>query len=269
MAKDKGGTAALAKWDEELAREAEAAAKMEENSGGGQFFSVKAGVLTFNDAPVPGNEMAVVIVDHILENVYYEGEYDAENRAGPSCFAFGRDEKEMAPHDVAVKAGTAQEGPCRECPMNEFGSADKGKGKACKNTRRLALLPAGTLKDNGRKLELIDDPEHYATTPVGYMKLAVTSVKGFAAFVKQVAGTLKMPPHGIVTKVRVVSDAKTQHKVTFEPMHKLPASLIPAIMKRREEVKATIDFPYQPAEEDAKPKGKAAKGGRAAGSRRY
>lgn len=264
MAKDKGS--AIQKWDEELAKLAEQTANMEASAGGGQFFSVKGGVLTFGDAPVPNNEMAVVIIDHILENVHYEDEYDADNRSSPTCYAFGRDEKEMTPHQAAVDAGRAEEGPCKSCEKNEFGSADRGKGKACKNTRRLAMVPAGTLKDNGRKITLIDDAEHYATTPVGFMKLPVTSVKGFATFVKQVADTMRVPPCGLATKVSVVPDAKTQHKVLFTPMAKLPNSLIPAVMKRREEVMATIDFPYQAPEEDAPKKGKGKSGSR---SKRY
>lgn len=261
-----GKTKALAKWDAELAKEAEVAAAMEANTGGGQFISTRGGKLSIDDAPVPGNRMAVHVLDHIMENVYYEGDYDADNPSAPSCYAFGRDEKTMSPHPKVVEAGTAVSEKCAGCPNNEFGSADKGRGKACKNTRRLALLPAGTYDEKG-KLKLFTDSEHHESANIRFMKLPVTSVKGFAGFVKSVAGTLKMPPHGIITKVSVEPDAKTQHKVVFEPVQKLPESVGPAVMKRREEAKATIEFPYASFEEsDDKPKGK--KGGKKA-ARKY
>jgi hypothetical protein len=249
-------TTALVRWDEELAKQAEVAAGMEANTGGGQFFSTKSGVLSWQDAPLPNNQMAVVILDSILENVYYEGRYDPEVPQGPVCFAFGREEKTMGPHQLVIDAGKQMcgaSGQCAGCPMNEWGSSDVGRGKACRNTRRLAMIPAGTFNQAG-KFELFDDEEHFASTAIGFMKLPVTSVKGYASFVKQVAGALRRPPFGIVTKVMVKPDPQTQFKVVFEPLMNLPDELMSVIMTRHEEAKSTIDFPYQPNEEEAAPK---------------
>jgi hypothetical protein len=245
---------ALVRWDEELAKQADVSAAMEANAGGGQFFSLKAGVLIWQDAPMPDNQMAVVIVDHIFENVFYEGRYDADNPQGPVCFAFGRDDAKLTPHQLVVDAGNAQYGAaklCAGCPQNEFGTAETGRGKACKNTRRLALLPAGNFAKG--QFKLIEDEEHYLSTRIGYLKLPITSVKGFAGFVKQVAGTLRRPPHGIVAKVKVVPDPKSQFMVLFEPLMNVPDELMGAIMKRREEIMPVIDFPYLPREEEAAP----------------
>jgi hypothetical protein len=249
-------TTALVRWDEELAKQAEVAAGMEANTGGGQFFSTKSGVLSWQDAPLPNNQMAVVILDSILENVYYEGRYDPEVPQGPVCFAFGREEKTMGPHQLVIDAGKQMcgaSGQCAGCPMNEWGSSDVGRGKACRNTRRLAMIPAGTFNQAG-KFELFDDEEHFASTAIGFMRLPVTSVKGYASFVKQVAGALRRPPFGIVTKVMVKPDPQTQFKVVFEPLMNLPDELMSVIMTRHEEAKSTIDFPYQPNEEEATPK---------------
>ena len=261
MATKKTGTQ-VAKWDEELARQAELAAKMEANAGGGQFFTTKGGVLAWQDAPMPGNQMAVVILDHIMENVYYEGAFDPDNPSSPTCFAFGRDDAKMTPHQTVVDAGNAQYGAaklCQGCPMNEFGTAIVGKGKACKNTRRLAMIPAGQFDQRGR-FQLTNDEEHFETTTVGFMKLPVTSVKGYAGFVKQVAGALRRPPHGIITKVHVKPDPKNQYVVLFEPIQNVPDNLMAAVMKRHEEVKSVIEFPYQLGDGEEKPKKPAKKG---------
>lgn len=261
------GGSSIMKWDEELAKEAQAAAATEANTGGGKFLSVKGGILSWNNSPVPNNKLPVIILDQIFENVMYKGEFDPENPSSPSCFAFGRDEKEMKPHEVPVEAGTAEDGPCAACPMNKFGSADKGKGKACKNIRRLGLISAGQFGAND-KFKLIDDPEYYEKSEVGFFKLSVTSVNGFAAYVKQVAAALKRPPYGIITRMSVQPDAKSQFKVVFEPMQVVPTNLMQTIVNRRKEVMTSIDFPYQAFEaSEAKPKGKAAaaKGGKSKG----
>lgn len=241
----KKGTSVVA-WDEELAKQAAIAAGMEESTASGQFFGLKAGVLTWNDTPVQNNEMAVIILDSVLENVYYEGAYDPDVPQSPTCFAFGRDDKTMAPHANVVAAGNQQcgaSGLCNGCEMNEFGSAEKGKGKACRNTRRLAMIPAGNFNKNG-DFTMFKESDHFATTPIGFMKLPVTSVKGYAAFVKQVAGVLRRPPHGIITKVKVIPDPKSQFKVIFEPLENVPNDFMGSIMERNKEAQALIEFPY-------------------------
>jgi hypothetical protein len=253
---------ALQRWDEELAREAEIASKAEANAGGGAFFSFRGGILAFNDAPVPDNRMAVVIVDGIFENVFYEGAFDANNPSPPTCFAFAREEADLQPHAAVVEAGQAQNDVCRGCEWNEWGTSDRGRGKACRNTRRLAVIPAGEYAND--RFAAYTDAEHFEKAPIGFLKLPVTSVKGYANFVKQVAGALRRPPHGIFAKVSVAPDAKTQFRVLFEPIANVPDALMAAVMKRREEARSIIAQPYPLSFEDepaAKPAARgAAKG---------
>lgn len=236
-------TTDVTNWESELERQALIASGMEANSGTNAFFSVRAGQLSFDGAPIPGNQMAVVIVDSILENVYYEGAYDAENPSPPTCFALGRDDT-LAPHETVVEAGQAQHEACKGCPQNEWGSAERGRGKACRNTRRVAMIPAGTIDVQSGRFTPFTDVQQFAAAPLGYFKIPVTSVAGYATYVKQIAGALKRPPHGVFTKVRVVPDAKTQLRVLFEPLEPAPATLIPTLMKRHAEVAAAIEFPY-------------------------
>lgn len=251
MATRKSTTTAIATWDEELAKQAAIAAATEASTASGNFFSVKGGALSFNDAPMPRNQMGVVILDYVLENVYYEGRYDPEEIQSPTCFAFGRDDKTMSPHQQVIDAGNSQAGAsglCAGCPMNEWGSSDIGRGKACRNSRRLAMIPAGTFDEHDR-FKAFTDPEQFETAPIGYLKVPVTSVKGFSAFVKQIAGALKRPPHGIFTKVSVRPDPQTQLKVLFEPIAQVPNNLFEVIMRRHDEAKNSIEFPYSPPEE--------------------
>jgi hypothetical protein len=245
----------IMKWDEELAKQAAEAAKIEESTSTGAFFGLKSGVLTFNDSPLPNNEMAVVILDGVLENVYYPGTYDPDTPQGPACFAFGRDEKEMRPHEVSVQNGTSVNDTCDGCPMNEWGTAETGRGKACRNTRRLAMIAAGKFEANG-KFKAFTDVDHFESASLAYMKLPVTSVKGYAAFVKQVTGALRRPPYAIFTRVKVVPDATSQFKVTFEALGPVPDNLMGVVMSRHDEAKASIEQPYQPFEDAAPTRGK-------------
>lgn len=247
-------TTALVKWDEELAKQAQLAAAVEESTATGSFFSLKSGQLSFNDTPLPNNEMAVIILDSLLENVYYGGKYDPDNVQPPICFAFGRDEKTIAPHKVVIEAGQSMagsSGQCQGCEMNEWGTAETGRGKACRNTRRLAMIPGGTF-ENGR-FKAFTDEEALQTSAIGYMKLPVTSVKGYAAFVKQVVGALKRPPHAIYTRVSVRPDPNTQFKVVFEPLSQIPNELLGVVMQRHDEAKQSIEFPYTLDREEQAP----------------
>lgn len=230
-------------WDEELALQAGASAKMEESTSTGAMFSIKSGVLSWNDSPVENNQMAVIITDAILENVAYEAEFDIDNPAPPRCFAFGRDVIEMKPHASVFEKGQQVNDVCAGCEYNKFGTADKGKGKKCRNIRRLALIPAGKLDGNG-KFTMEKSEDAFADATMGFMKLPVTSTTAFAAYVKTLAGAMRRPPHGVFTKIKVVPDAKSQFKVTFEPLGLVPNNLMGAVMGRHKEAVLSIEQPY-------------------------
>lgn len=243
---------AVANWDEELAKHAAAAAQTEASTATGNFFSVKGGILAWNGSPMKNNEMAVIVLDSVLENIYYGSDFDQDDPKGPRCFAFGREEKDMIPHEAATEAGTNPSDACNGCPMNEFGTADKGKGKACRNVRRLALIPAGGFDKSGQ-FEPEEDTGVYDDAQMGFLKLPVTSVKGYAAYVKTLASTMKRPPLGVFTKIKVVPDANTQFKVTFEALGLVPNELMAPIMTRKQEAVGTIESPYKVDEIEEKP----------------
>jgi hypothetical protein len=82
-----------------------------------------------------------VVLDFIWFMVNYPGVFNANNPQQPNCFAIGRDNPDsglLVPHETSADK---QGDNCKECPKNQWGSAPSGKGKACKNQRRLILLP--------------------------------------------------------------------------------------------------------------------------------
>jgi len=238
-------TTAVTNWEAEMEEQAKAAAAQEANTGGGSFFSTKAGVLAFGGQALPNNEMAVLIVDGILENVWYPGAYDPDEMIPPGCFAFGRDEADIAPHLSVVQNGTAQSKLCKDCEKNAWGSAEKGAGKACGNRRRLALITAGKLDEKTGAFTPILDPEHYTSSSVGYLKVPPTSIAGYANYVKQLSAGAKRPPHGVFTKVKVRPHPKKQFEISFEALDLCPGAIMGAIMERHKQEAQLIEFPYQ------------------------
>lgn len=246
--KNEGG--AIIKWEEELAKKANIAAGMVAGLGGSKYISSRGGVLSVNNSPIPGNRAAVVIIDSVLENALYDGDFDPDEPRPPKCYAFGREVGAMAPHQKVVDAGDAQSESCKNCPKNQWGSADKGRGKACKNIARIAVVMAGQyVGDTGNKLKLLDDPDYYRKAEVYMMKLPVTSVGAFAAFVKSVREAWGGDLAQIATKVSVVPDAKSQYKVTFEAIQELPKAVMPAILQKWKEVEPTMAQEYPDPQE--------------------
>lgn len=238
MAKAK--TQALTKYDAELAKYAQQAVDTEKNVGGGNFISLKSGRMAYKGAEIPGNKMNCIVVDHILENDFYQDAYDPDNMNPPDCYALGRDEDELAPHENSV---APQSESCATCPQNEFGTGGvSGKGKACGNKRRLALVTEGDMED-------VENAE------IAYLRLPVTSVRAWAGYVRQLKDVLNKPPFAVVTEIEVVPDDKTQFKVQFNLVQEIDeAEAIGALLALREKVEKEIAFPYQVvAVEEVKP----------------
>lgn len=242
-------------FDEELAKFAKQFGAQEQVTGG-NFFSFGVGSISYDGASFPNGEMACIILDGMFENVFYEGPYDPSNPRPPVCFAYSfADRGEgMTPHELSSKR---QCDNCKACPKNQWGSGKKAdgtpsKGKACKNTRRLAIIPAGSFV--GGQFQAIAEKEHFRESAMGYARLPVTSVENYQGYVKQVADALSRPPFGVFTKIKSVPDPKNQFKVVFEVLGKVPNSILQIIMERYKSAHEEITFPYQPMnEEEIKP----------------
>lgn len=233
---------AMVSWSEELAKRAQMAAAIEENVGqGGSFISLKGGRLTFQGAEIPGNKVNVVVIDHILEYSYYEGRYDPDNPAPPSAYALGRDENTIRWHENSIPEYAGE--LCKDSDINQWGSAEQGRGKAAKNQRRLALLTE----------DQIEDAETIEGAQPAFLKIPVTSVKGWAGYVRQLEKTLQRPPLGVVTEISIVPDAKTQFKLQFRLVEAIDdGEVIEALLAKADATET--DFPYPPpSDEDEAP----------------
>lgn len=254
---------AVTQWDERFAKVAEQYAQEEKTAG--DFLSTRGGVLTFQEEQLPGNQIVVVILESVKERTYYTERFDPnrEHNMPPVCYAFARmgEEEEMAPHLESMKADKSYFEPqndiCATCPHNEWGSSDTGRGKACSERRRLALLPAGFYSKkkgtrNEYELELFTEEEHFATADIAMLKLPTTSLKQWGKYVATLSSQYRRPPFGVVTRIYLEPDPKNQFVVKFEMIDLLPAEMIDTIVARHEEAGATMITGYAPPSAEAK-----------------
>lgn len=236
-------TQALAKFDEAFAASARRMQDHADDFGGGKFISVRAGQLMVDGAPVQGNQVAVVVLDSLRENVYYVGDFDPDDPQPPVCYAFSGDEGPMAPHP---KAQQAQSAACKGCRWNEYGTATKRKGKACKNRIRVAVLSGGTMARGA--FEAFDDPEHFASDGIYQLSIPPTSGKAWKQYLNGIGG---VHPVKLFTLISVIPDQKDQWHLQFTKLDKVPTDLYPALRSRIDEARESISQPYpEPSEEE-------------------
>lgn len=224
------------KWDAELAAFAQESAAKE--VVGGSFLSFKSGILAFQGSPIPGGKLEVVVVGDCHENTYYDQPYDADNPISPACFAFSEDGKNMAPHPDCADP---QNKDCATCRWNQYKSADNGKGKKCRNIRRLALLPADQL-DSG-------DVE------LAFAKIPPTSVENFATLKLKVANTMHRPLWAAVSTISSAPHVKKQVEVSFNYVSNITDGKVLQMLKDKvETIQNALQVPYTySAPEEAPP----------------
>lgn len=132
-----------------------------------------------------------VIIDFMTRHTFYPGAYVEGSPEPPTCFAIGRNPEEMVP---SKSIETPQNKTCQGCPMNEFNTAQGGRGaaKACKNTRILALVPWNATS-----------PE----TPIWTVQVAPTALKSFDSYIASLKRD-DLHPIEVITEISFDVDAQ-------------------------------------------------------------
>lgn len=231
---------ALTKWEDKFQA---AAVKAKAITGviGGDFIGTQGGILTVDKVKVPNNTLNVIVLAHIFENGFYVGKFDPKNPQPPVCFALGDAEDAMKPHELSAEPQGEGAG-CAQCPWNQWNSADTGKGKACRNGRRLAVIAADSIEGDISKAK------------VRYLKIPPTSLTAWDGYVQQMADTLHRPPWALVTNIKCVPgtpgggtgfsfEISLDKRVEDETDD---TAVFEALEAKAAEVEKLIDFPYQP-----------------------
>ena len=96
-----------------------------------------------DDEPASSIEVVILASNPNKSKVYYESGYEQGSTAKPTCYS----NDGVGP---AADAEEPQAKKCATCPHNQWGSRitdNGGKGKACGDSMRLAIAPAGQIND--------------------------------------------------------------------------------------------------------------------------
>lgn len=167
--------------------------RVDTSSTGGRI-STLGKMFTIPGGATSQGPLSLVILDWRITHAYYTGIYDPAKLKSPDCWAIS-ETLHCAPDPQKVK--TVKHSDCTSCPFNEWGS--RGKGKACKETRRLAVAPLDAKPGD---------------TPF-LLEVSPTGIKSFEGMVSTLQGK-GMTPMEIVTEVAFRSDA-TYPTLVFSP----------------------------------------------------
>jgi hypothetical protein len=121
--------------------------------------------------------------------------------------------------------------------MNAWGSSPRGgKGKACKNSRTLAIIPANTSQ------------EEVVTAEMATLKLPVMSVKNWSMYVQKCGALHSRPFFSLKTQIGTVPDQKSQFRITFKDEEALPMGMIEPIMSIQEKAGSLLQHVYEAKE---------------------
>lgn len=188
----------------------------------GRTISTKGKLFTFPDAKTSQGPLEAVILDHRNFNKFYSAAYDPKNPTPPKCFALSKDLDGMSPHaDVQEK----QSETCAVCTYNQWGSASVGKGKACRNTVRLAIAT----------------PDATADSEPFIISISPTGIKSWSALVNAL-GTRELIPVQVVTSI-AFDPNQAFPTLIFKPLRPLDDEQLTVMWALRQKAQALLDAP--------------------------
>jgi hypothetical protein len=213
-----------ANWREQMRQDAAEEDDRVPVGAGSKITLNKRGQFVFQGADI-GEEIKVIIVDHSFAKKYFDSPYDENNPSPPACFALKLKPDNIAPHDTSPDK---QAKICDECWANKFKSDKRGKGKACQDKHRMAVLLIDDLADDSVLIEI---------------EVPVTSGGAFRKYIKTLTKGTDNPSYAVVTTITADDDADWQ-KFIFTYDDDVPENLMGVVMARRKEARELVMTPY-------------------------
>lgn len=196
-------------------------------SGAGKRISLKGGKFRmFVDGEQvsvsKSDTMNVVVVNAAsISRTYYEGTYDPNNTAAPTCWSV--DTKSPA---ADVPADQRKASRCADCPMNIKGSG-QGDSRACRFNQRLAITLEGK-PDEVYQLQLP------ATSIFGEAKNGNMGMQAYAKFLN----AHNTPIIAVITEMRFDENSETP-KLFFKPLRPLTEDELRVAVEMKDSEEAT------------------------------
>jgi hypothetical protein len=211
-------------------------ALMGSGGGGGKRISIKGGVfrMIVDGKEIAQNEdraMNIVIVAanaHVSRSYYAETYVEGQILA-PTCWS----NDGVSPD---TKVSEPQSGKCASCPQNIAGSAEQGKGRACRFSQRLAVTLENDLKGDVYQLTLP------AQSIFGNVENGKMPLQAYAKFL----GSHGLPITAIVTEMRFDTASATP-KLTFKAVRPLEADEMALAQEKGQSAEAKTAIANNPA----------------------
>lgn len=158
--------------------------------------------------------LSVIIVDFVSYNAYYDKPWNPNAIVPPNCFSLGLEPAGMVPSE---NSPDLQAESCAACWANQWKSSPTSAGKACSNTKLLAVIAP-------------DDPE----APLMLLKVTATALKNFDAYVTGVARSFQRPPRGVITEITFDPNLKYSSLRFGNPIACTPDQLALAYSRRED-----------------------------------
>lgn len=160
-------------------------------------FNIKTAnkMFTMPDGSTNEGPLECIILDWRNVNSYYPNVYNSKAPENPKCYAINKDINMMIPGDDVPEPISED---CATCKYNEFGSGANGRGKACKNSVRLAIVPPDAKKD----------------TQPWILTVAPTSLTDWSNYVNTLASTAGVLPLQVITAI-AFDASQTYPKLKF------------------------------------------------------
>jgi hypothetical protein len=155
----------------------------------GGSISTAGKVFTLPDGRSSQGPLQLVILDWRIHHAFYTGMYDPAKPVPPVCWAAGPSVADCAP---PARVPSPKAATCLDCAFNQFGSAagGTGKGKACKETRRLAVIA----------------PDAQTEAEIIMLEVSPTGITPFEKYILLLQGK-GLHPVQVTTEVAFRSDA--------------------------------------------------------------
>jgi len=187
----------------------------------GSYISFKNAILKVDGQPVPNNTADVRVLAVVGERAWYDGEFDADQVQVPACYALDSTE----PHELAADP---QSDACATCEKNKWGSAARGRGKACREGARVIVVPAGTPLDIAQ---------------MSTAKFPVTSLASVTAFSSRCTQAGKLTGE-MITTLSVVEDKKSFFKASLTIKEVTNNMDMQLLLKKQQEAYQLAVTPY-------------------------
>lgn len=187
----------------------------------GSYIGFKNAQLKVDGITIPANQLDVRVLAALSERAWYSKDFDADVVQVPDCYALDSD----VPHD---QAANPQAETCAACEHNKWGSATRGKGKACRESARVIVIPANV---------------PLASAQMYTAKVPVTSLSTVTSFTSRCGQANKLMGE-FVTKLSVTEDKKTFFKVHLTPTEVTPEMDMAALLKCQDAAYQLAMTPY-------------------------